>query len=125
MKKNALGVFTVVTKESQAKEGLVYTLTAKKVSPEVVMVDLEIPLREKLQGLRSAQLQLGSGNGSPELAVRLDTSTSKEGVWTIHLQLSPALASKASIWLGPTLLSRPMLSHHYALQLSGYITERT
>ena len=125
VKKNALGVFTVVTKETQAKEGLVYTLSAVRVSNEVVMVELEIPNEGKLRDIKRVALELGGGNGSPELYVPLNTASEKKDTWAVSFQLSPAFANKASLWLGPTLLSRPTLSHHYALQLSTYLTERT
>ena len=38
-----LGYVIRVTKQTQAKEGLNYTLEARRVSPEVVMVTMEIP----------------------------------------------------------------------------------
>ena len=124
VKKSALGVFTVVTRETQEKEGLVYTLSAVRVSPDVVMVNLEIPNQGKLRDIKRIGLQIGGGNGSPELYASLNTTSDKKDTWAVSFQLSPALANKTDLWLGPTLLSRPMLSHHYAVQLKGYIMER-
>lgn len=118
----ALGVVEIVTKETQAKMGLDFTLTAERLSREAVLVRMEIPNKGNLRNLKGVTLSIGSG--SPEVHAPLRTTSGKDGSLAVSFQLSPELAGRASIGLGPTILSRPTLSHHYAVELRGYITDR-
>lgn len=119
----ALGVVTVVTKETQAKEGLEFTLNAVRVSDKVVMVQMEIPNKGNLRDLEAVHLWVGKDD-TPELYTPLEMKRGKDNQISVTFQLSPEMASRADIWLGPTVLSQPTLRHHYVVRLPGYITDR-
>lgn len=118
----ALGVLTIVTKETQAQLGLNFSLIAERVDKEAVLVKMEIPVEGKLVNLKKVNMTIGSGR--PLLSANLDTTLGKNGSLIVSFQISPELAEKCSIYLGPTIESRRRLSHHYAVQLKGYVTDR-
>lgn len=120
----AMGLVEIVTKETQVKMGLDFTLTAERASPTAVLVRMEIPDKGNLRNLQQVALYIGTGTGSPQIYAPLQTTAGKDGARMVSFQLSPELADRCSIALGPTVLSRPTLSHHYYVQLKGYLTDR-
>ena len=121
-----LGGLVPVTKATQAKEGLIFTLTAERVSPEVVMVQMEIPREGKLKALRSVGMSLGKTkafeSGSPALSAQLQTTTGPNNSWVAHFQLTPELADRCTVDLN--VPSGPMWYVIYAVEVKGYITDR-
>lgn len=125
-----LGFIISVTKQTQAREGLRYTLEARRVSPEVVMVTMEIPREGKLKDVRSATMSIrpnlppssGPVSYSPLVSALLQTTEDKKGVWTVSFQLAPELAERCSVDL---LIPRgPVRDYfYYAVELKGYITD--
>jgi hypothetical protein len=73
-----LGELVPVTKQTQAAEGLTFTLAAERVSNEVVMVRMDISREGKLKALRSVGMSLGKKqafeSGSPALHAPLETT---------------------------------------------------
>ena len=118
-----MGELILVTKQTQAKLGLKYTLTAERVNKEVVMVHVEIPREGKLKELRSVSMTIGQGSGSPMLHAALQTTPGKNGSWSATFQLSPELADKCSVdLLVPNVGGVEYVV--YAVQLKGYVTAR-
>lgn len=93
----ALRGVMLVTKDTQAKLGLVFTLIAEKKSEDVVIIDMEIPRKGKLKSLHSVDLNLGTPSGYPAISAPLQTKTGKNGAWLVRLQLSPEMAEKCSL----------------------------
>ena len=116
----AMGEVVSVTKETQARLGLHFTLVAERVDAEAVLVRMEIPRKGKLKNLRSVNMRIGSGR--PLIDATLQTTPGKEGSWVVSFQLSPDLADKCSVDLiGPY----EGLSYVvYAVELKGYVTVR-
>ena len=117
----AMGSVTTVTKETQSKLGLNYTLIADRADAEAVLVRMEIPRKGKLKTLRSVSMRIGAGR--PRVAATLQTTPGKDGSWVVSFQLSPALAEDCSIDLiVPS--QDPMSYEVYAVELKGYVTDR-
>jgi hypothetical protein len=117
----ALGSVIIVTRETQAKLGLNYTLVADRVDAEAVLVRMEIPRNGKLKDLRSVKMRIGSGR--PLVSATLQTTPGKDGVWVVSFQLTPDLADKCSIDL--ILPSKDALTYEvYGVELKGYVTAR-
>ena len=125
-----LGYFIRVTKQTQAKEGLNYTLEARRVSPEVVMVTMEIPREGKLKDVRSVTMNIrphlpktnGPVSYSPMVAATLQTTEGKKGVWSVSFQLASELAERCSVDL--LIPKGPRGYFYYAVELKEYITDR-
>lgn len=122
----AMGELVIVTKETQAKEGLRFTLNAERVSPEVVLVRIEASKEGKLKNLRSVSMTLGKTkaheNGSPMLSAPLQTSSGKNGSVIATFQLTSDLADKCSVDL--TVPETAMSYTIYAVELKGYVVDR-
>ena len=117
----ALGELISVTKATQAKLGLNYTLVADRVDTEAVLVSMEIPRKGKLKSLRSVSMRIG--NGRPIVAATLQTRPGKDGAWVVSFQVSPELAAKCSVDLiVPSDGGMEYLV--YAVEIQGYITSR-
>lgn len=116
----AMGSLQVVTKETQVKLGLNYTLIAERVDAEAVLVHMEIPREGKLKNLRSVSMRIGPGR--PLVAVTLQTTPGKNSSWIVSFQLSPDLADKCSIELIDPSSRRTYVV--YAVELKGYVTDR-
>ncbi len=116
----ALGIVVIVTKETQAKLGLDYKLVAERVDAEAVLVRMEIPRTGKLKDITGVRMRIGPGR--PIVAATLQTTTSKDGVWVVSFQLSPALAEKCSIDLVGPMKDRSY--GVYSIELKGYVTAR-
>lgn len=121
-----LGGLVPVTKATQAKEGLNFTLTAERLSKEVVMVRIDVPREGKLKELRSVGMSLGKTkafeSGSPALSAPLKTTTGTNGSWSVSFQLSAELADRCAIDLN--VPQGPMYYVIYAVELKGYVTDR-
>jgi hypothetical protein len=117
----AMGEVMEVTKENQAKLGLVFTLTADRLSPKVVLVSMEIPRSGKLKEITGVNLTIGH-NGSPALEAALRTRPGKDGAWAVNFQLSAALADECSIDLTVPQQSETYLI--YSVALKGYVKDR-
>jgi hypothetical protein len=116
-----MGSVTAVTKQTQAKLGLNFTLVADRVDDEAVLVRMEIPREGKLKHLRSVSLRIGPGR--PLVAATLQTTPGKNGSWVVSFQLCPDLADKCSIDL--IVPSDPLpYEVYYAVELKGYVTDR-
>jgi hypothetical protein len=116
----AEGGHIAVTKETQARLGLDFTLVAERVDAEAVLVSMEIPRKGKLKNLRSVRMRIGQGR--PLVAATLQTTPGKNDSWVVSFQLSPDLAAKCSIDLTTTPIG---LSYAvYAVELKGYVTDR-
>ena len=118
----AMGELMVVTKETQAKLGLKYTLVAARVDDEAVLVQIEIPRKGKLKTLRSVSMRIG--NGRPKVAATLQTTTGKNGSWTAAFQVSPDLAESCYIDLVVPSPQSGMEYVVYAVELKGYVKAR-
>ena len=117
----AMGSVTTVTKETQTKLGLNYTLIADRADAEAVLVRMEIPRKGKFKTLRSVSMRIGTGR--PRVAATLQTTPGKDGSWVVSFQLSSALADECSIDLiVPS--EDPMSYEVYAVELKGYVTDR-
>lgn len=122
----AMGEVIIVTKATQAKQGLKYTLTAERVSKDVVLVHMEIPREGKLKDFRSVSISIGKQkpleNGSPLLSAPLQTRTGEGGSRTVSFQLASDLADRCSI---DVYMPYEALSYDvYAIELKGYVTDR-
>ena len=117
---SAMGSLIEVTKETQAKLGLNYTLVADRVDDEAVLVRMEIPRTGKLKTLRSVSMRIGSGR--PLVAATLQTTPGKNGSWVVSFQVSPDLADKCSIDL--IVPSDGLTYEVYAVEVKGYVTAR-
>ncbi len=122
----AMGEVVIVTKETQAKLGLNFSLEAERVSKEVVLVRVEVPREGKLKALRSVGMSIGKTkafeNGSPMLSAQLQTTPGKNGSWVATFQLAPELADKCSVDLNVPESDRTYTI--YAVELKGYVTDR-
>ena len=117
----AMGELVVVTKATQAKLGLNFTLVAERVDAEAVLVRIEVPRAGKLKTLRNIGMSIGQGR--PIVAATLQTTTGKDGSWIANFQVSPEMADKCSIdLLVPDVSGDEYLV--YAVQLKGYVTDR-
>ena len=126
-----LGYIIKVTKQTQAKEGLNFTLVANRVSPEAVLVSMEIPREGKLKDMSRVTLSIrpllppsrsGPVSYSPLVSAPLLTTESKKGVWSVSFQLASELAERCSIDLLIPKGSREYF--YYAVELKEYITDR-
>ena len=63
-------------------------------------------------------------SGSPLVSANLQTTPTKSGALAISFQLSPELAEKCTIRLGPLYPAVALSWEYYAVVLKGYITER-
>ncbi len=126
-----LGYVISVTKQTQAREGLNYTLEARRVSPEAVLVSMEIPREGKLKNMRSVTMSIrpllspshsGPVSYSPLVSAPLQTTEDKKGVWSVSFQLASELAEQCSVDI---LIPRgPVRDYfYYAVQLKEYITD--
>ena len=117
-----------VTKETQARLGVEFTLTATRVSETAVIVQMEVPRKGKLRELKEVALDIGDyrpgSSGSPLVSANLQTTPGKNGALVVSFQISPELAEKCSIRLGPLYPAVAMSWEYYAVMLKGYITER-
>ena len=119
----AMSEIIAVTKETQAKQGLKFTLSAIRVSDTAVLVRIEIPRAGNLKTLKGVNLYIGKGNGSPFVSAALQTTPDKNGSLIASFQLSPELADKGCIEL-VTISPTATLSNalYYSVVLKGYIT---
>lgn len=125
-----LGYIIKVTKQTQAKEGLNFTLVANRVSPEAVLVSMEIPREGKLKDVRSVTMnirpilppsQSRPVSHSPLVYATLQTTETKKGVWSVSFQLASDLAERCSVDL---LIPKGLREYfHYAVELKEYITD--
>jgi hypothetical protein len=116
----AMGEVISVTKQTQAKLGLEFTLVAERVDAEAVLVQIEIPKKGKVKDVRSVSLRIGPGR--PEVAATLQTRPGQNGSLVASFQVSPALAEKSSVDL--VLPIRGRTYEVYAIELKGYVVER-
>lgn len=116
----AMGQLISVTKETQAKQGLIFTLEAVRVDDEAVLVRMEIPRQGKLKNVRSIGMRIGSGR--PLVYAPLQTTPGKNGSLVVTFQVSPTLADKCSVDL--TIPHSARSYEVYAVELKGYITLR-
>ena len=118
----------VVTKATQIKMGVKFTLTAQRVSDTAIIVRMEIPKEGKLKELKRVTLDIGDykpgAPSSPWVSVDLHTSPGKNGSLIVSFQLSPEMADKCSIDLGPLDPAIPESLVYYSVQFKGYITKR-
>ncbi len=121
----AMSEGVTVTNQTQAEFDLHYTLTAERVSDNAVLVHMEIPRQGKLKELLSAALEIGAGNGSPDLHADLMVREGAHGARELTFQLNPALARKGSIMLTvPDARAFLSSTSFFSVELSGYITQR-
>jgi len=117
----AMGELIVVTKQTQARLGLKFTLVAERVDKEAVLVQMEVPREGKLKTLRSVSMRIGPGR--PIVAATLQTTPGKNGAWVVSFQVSPEMADKCSVDLVvPTGGGIEYVV--YAVELKGYVTAR-
>jgi len=118
-----MGEVIEVTKKTQAKLGLVFTLAAERVDEQAVLVRMEIPRTGKLKALRSVGMRIGPGR--PIVYATLQPTPGRGGSWSMSFQVSPELADKCSIDLTTPHDPPPGMSYLvYAVELKDYITER-
>jgi hypothetical protein len=118
----AMGELIVVTKQTQAKLGLKFTLVAERVDKEAVLVQMEVPREGKLKTLRSVSMRIGSGR--PIVAATLQTTPGKNGSWVVSFQVSPEMADKCSVDLIVPSEGGGMEYLVYAVEIKGYVTAR-
>src|SRR5258708_4400947 len=101
----ALGELMLVTKENQARIGVKFTLSAARVSDTSVAVQMEIPKEGKLKDLKKVTMDIGDYKPgvatSPMVSANLETKPGKNGSLLVSFYLSPEMADKCSILLGP------------------------
>lgn len=123
----ALSELIAVTKETQAELGVPFTLSAVRVSETAVLVRMEIPRTGKLKDLQRVTLDIGTYPPgvatSPLVSADLATTPGKNGSLVVSFQLSPEMADKCSIRLGPLAPAIPMSSEYYSVELSGFVTD--
>jgi hypothetical protein len=123
----AMGTLVTVTKETQAKLGVEFTLSAVRVSDTAVLVRMEIPKTGKLKELQRVTLDIGSDRpgvpASPLVSADLQTAPGKHGSLVVSFQLSPEMANQCSIRLGPLAPAIPMSYEYYSVELKGYVTD--
>jgi hypothetical protein len=126
-----LGYVIRVTKQTQAKEGLNYTLEARRVSPEAVLVSMEIPREGKLKDMSRVTMSIrpllpnsrsGPISYSPLVSAPLLVTVVKNGVWSVSFQLASELAERCSVDL---LIPKTFEYFSYAVELKEYITDRS
>ena len=118
----ALRELISVTRETQASQGVDFTLSAVRVDDTAVIVRMEIPKKGKLINLKTVTMNIGTGR--PLVHADLETTPGKDGSLVVSFQLSPELADKCDIFLGPLAPDIPTTSVYYAVQLKGYVTVR-
>jgi hypothetical protein len=116
----AMGSVVVVTRQTQARLGLTYTLVADRVDDAAVLVKMSIAREGKLAALRSVRLRIGPGR--PIVAAPLQTTPRRDGSWEVSFQVSPALAEKS--WVDLTVPTGGPAYTVYAVELKGYVTAR-
>lgn len=125
---SAEGFLVTVTKETQAKLGVQFDLSAVRASPRSVLVRMEIPRTGKLKELKTVTMDIGDYRpgvaSAPTVSAELATKTGKNGAILVAFQLAPEMAEKCSIRLGPLSPAEPEAYLYYAVELKGYITER-
>ena len=118
----ALSTSQTVTKETQAREGLDFSLSAVRESDEAVIVRMEIPKKGKLQNLQKVRMVISEGK-SILLWSNLEITTTEDGASVVSFQISPDLADKCSISLvTESSKTGPANEFAYAVELKGYIT---
>lgn len=115
----AMGSLAVVTKATQAKMGLDYTLIADRADAEAVLVRMEIPRKGKLQNIRTVEMRIGEGR--PLVSAPLRTTTEKNGAWIASFQVSSELANHCYIDL---TVPKDGGYEVYAVEVKGYVTDR-
>ncbi|MBB6048765.1 hypothetical protein [Armatimonas rosea] len=124
-----LGYVIRVTKQTQAKEGLNYTLEARRVSPEAVLVSMEIPREGKLKDMSHVTMDIrpnlpptnGPVSYSPLVSAPLLVTVGKNGAWSVSFQLASELAERCSVDL--LIPKGPRGYFYYAVELKEYITD--
>ena len=124
-----LGFVIRVTKQTQAKEGLNYTLEARRVSPEAVLVSMEIPREGKLKDMSRVTMSIRPilppspsrpVSYSPLVSAPLLVTVVKNGVWSVAFQLASELAERCSVDL---LIPKTFEYFSYSVELKEYITD--
>ena len=124
-----LGYVIKVTKQTQAKEGLNYTLEARRVSPEAVLVSMEIPREGKLKDMSRVTMSIRPilppspsrpVSYSPLVSAPLLVTVVKNGVWSVAFQLASELAERCSVDL---LIPKTFEYFSYSVELKEYITD--
>lgn len=112
----------VVTKATQGEIGVEFTLSAVRLSKAAISVEMAIPVKGKLQHLKSVELRIGQG--APLLSATLEAKPDKNGTRVVQFQIAPELAEKCSIDLVVATVPVNGLDyeHFYAVELKGYIT---
>jgi hypothetical protein len=123
----ALSELIAVTKDTQAKLGVQFTLSAVRVSETVVLVRMQIPKTGKLKDLQRVSLDIGTyppgALTSPLVSADLATTPGKNGSLIVSFQLSPEMADKCTILLGPLAPALPESYVYCSVELSGYVTD--
>ena len=124
----AMGELIMITKANQAQKGVEFTLSAVRVSDASVLVNMEIPRKGKLKHLKRVTMDIGiylpGVSTSPLVSADLETKLGKNDSLVVSFQVSPEMADKCSIRLGPLEPVEPMNYAHYNVELKGYITVR-
>ena len=125
---SAMSELISVTKATQAKVGVRFTLSAVRVSETAVLVRMEIPKEGKLKNIKRISLDIGTYPPgvmtSPQVSADLETTSGKNGALIVSFQLSPEMAEKCSLRLSPLDPAVPMSYEYYSVELKGYVTDR-
>lgn len=119
----ALIVVQPVTKDTQAKEGLDFTLSAASESG-TVWVKLAAPRKGKLATLSLVQLEVKDAQGKEVLLAPVATTDENEVIHA-HFRITPEHAK----WCNVILVTEqskppaPAFARHYSIAVKSYITQ--
>ena len=123
----AMSSLILVTKQNQAEVGVKFQLSAERVSDTSVIVKMQVPRAGTLKELKRVSMDIGDYkpgiSTSPMLYADLQTTQGKDGSLTVSFQLSPQMAEKCSILLGPLTPAKPT-REYYSVSLQSFVTTK-
>ena len=126
----ALQMIEPITKESQARSGVKFTLKAVHVRvPDTVVVEIEAPLEGKLKSLSIIQVVLSEKDEFREgemidysMVIDVATTKTKDGKLKASFSMKPALAKKCHILLYTEV--DETFAHVFDIRVREYIEEK-
>jgi hypothetical protein len=118
---HAVIVVIPVTKDTQAKVGLDFTLFAVREA-DVVWVRFECPRKDKLRELAGINLEIKDAKGHEIVLAPLEI-TEEKGVIKTHFRLKPEHAERCNIVLiaEQSKPPEPAFGRYYSIQLKEYV----
>lgn len=124
---SGIGVGDLITKDTQEKMGVNFTLTAVRESAGSVLVKLVAPKEAKLANLSKVRLTIQKeGDKHFLLWANLETTTDESGKIVSGFQISPELAEQSFIELvvETSKPGKPAFERFYHVRVKDYIVDK-